>query len=221
MARSCYGRSIEITSGFRVQVLRASLILVCAVLCTNCPKPSPEESADIPALRKENEELRRDLADASKKYMDAANLLGDIADKLASMTTKEVEIRGLQEELDPATYEVSEDLRQKILGDLKNIDDNLKESKEKERQFSELTGADQSYAALRRTAANLRIMLDEKEQTIAALQGNLDRLAVRAAELEKEVEKGRETISTLEKNSRERDAQQEEVIAALRREIGT
>jgi flagellar biosynthesis chaperone FliJ len=196
----------------------AAFVLLSVVLAAGCePVPRDDKTAELAELQKKYDDL-------SAQYAEASQLLSDIADKLASMAGTEQEIRDLQGDLDPATYQASEDLRQTIDNDLKVLESAINESKEKESRLTEIVSSDEAkFAAFRRTSESFRSILEGKEKVIANLQESLRQVSERAGQLEHEVETGRAENSELREGleaEQARAREQEALIAELRRQNG-
>lgn len=197
-------------------------LLIINILCSGCTPPSTTRSSKIEELEQKNQTLTAQVESLSQDQLNAFKLLNEITDHLASLTGREFEVRAMQGELDPATWNASTDLRKEIFDNLDDLEDKLSQLETKNRELSRLVRDKPQYAELSGTISNLQELLREKEATISYLRNEMEELENHAQNLQQEVDERRSEAEYLRDQVESGTAlydEQQQILDQCRKEL--
>jgi hypothetical protein len=159
----------------------ALLFCVCAVLLAGCNTRSKELEQQNAELQAKSNELYKELSTRDEYIGQVMETINGMHANLETAREKEKVIVSETDKMEGAKKASSGEIRQKMLGQLAEIDSTLKSDRKKLTDLQAKVRSNKvQIASLNTMIANLKATLEEREASIAALQG-------RVAELEGEV----------------------------------
>jgi peptidoglycan hydrolase CwlO-like protein len=162
--------------------MKITLILsLCAVLLAGCNTRSKELEKQNAELQAKSNELYKELSTRDEYIGQVMDAVNGMHENLEGAREKEKLLLSETDKMEGANKASSGEIRQKMLGQIAEIDSSLKSDRKK---LAELQAKVRSYrtqfASLNKMIEGLKKTLEERETSIAALQ-------TRVAELEGEV----------------------------------
>jgi len=160
-----------------------AVVALCTLLVLGCNNKSEELQQQLTQLQTEKATLEQSITERDKQFEEVMHAVNEVYNSLEETRTKEATLVERTEGAEGAARLTSTDTRQKMLQSISSIGATLQENKKKianlESRVKTLRG---EFASLNKLVDNMKQTLLEREQSIAALQANVQGLEATLAE---------------------------------------